>query len=145
MHFYLAAILAMSALVAPGAAAAVGEQAKPVTASKAWVKAPASGETGAMAFVTVENPGMYDIYLTSASTDAAGTVQLRAPAAGGAPPAPIKEAVVPAYDSLEMKPTGTHLWLTDLKRPLKAGETITLVIQTDGGVALEVKADVRDK
>ena len=116
---------------------------KQVTASKAWVKAPASGETGAAAFVTVENPGMYDIYVTSASTDAAGTVQLRAPGAGGGPPAEIKEAVVPAYDSLEMKPAGTHLWLTDLKRPLKAGDTIALVIVTDSGAALQVQAEVR--
>ena len=95
--------------------------------------------------MTIENPGMYDVYVTSASTDAAGTVQLRAPAAGGGPPAPIKEAVVPAYDSLEMTPTGPHLWVTDLKKALKAGDTITLVVVTDSGAALEVKADVRDK
>jgi copper(I)-binding protein len=142
MRFCLAAILATCALMAPVAAASAAGQ-KPVTASKAWVKAPASGETSAAAFLTLENPGMYDIYVTSASTDAAGMVQLRAPGAGGGPPAPIKEAVVPAYDSLEMKPTGTHLWLTDLKRPLTAGDTITLVVVIDSGVNLQVQADVR--
>ena len=139
MRFYVVAVIGACALMA---APLVAGQ-KPVTASKAWVKAPASGETGAAAFVTVENPGMYDIYVTSASTDAAGMVQLRAPGAGGGPPAAIKEAVVPAYDSLEMKPTGTHLWLTDLKRPLKAGDTIALVLVTDSGVTLQVQADVR--
>src|SRR5262245_4869927 len=143
MRFHITAILAACAVIAAPVARASAPAQKPVTASKAWVKAPASGETGAMAFVTVENPGMYDIYLTSASTDAAGAVQLRAPGAGGGPAAPIKEAVVPAYDSLEMKPTGTHLWLTDLKRPLKAGDTITITVMTDGGVALQVQAEVR--
>lgn len=140
MRFYVVAVLVVFALMATPDAG-IAEQA--VTASKAWVKAPASGETEAAAFVTVENPGMYDIYVTSASTDAAGTVQLRAPGAGGAPPAAITEAVVPAYDSLEMKPAGTHLLLTDLKRPLKAGDTIALVLVTDSGVALHVQAGVR--
>ena len=69
---------------------------------------------------------------------------LRAPATPGGAPADIKEAVVPAYDSLTMTPNGPHLWLTDLKRPLKAGDTITLTLVTDGGVALETKAAVRD-
>ena len=139
MRFQLMAIVTACVLMA----APIAAKQKPVTASKAWVKAPASGETGAAAFVTLENPGMYDIYVTSASTDAAGNVQLRAAGAGGGPPAAIKEAVVPAYDSLEMKPTGTHLWLTDLKRPLKAGDTITLVVVTDSGVTLQVQAEVR--
>ena len=87
---------------------------------------------------------MYDIYIFSASSDAAGTVSLRAPATPGGAAAAIKEAVVPAYDALEMKSTGPHLWLTDLKRPLKAGDTITLTLVTGGGVALETKAEVRD-
>jgi copper(I)-binding protein len=142
MRFQILAILATGILAAP-ISGSTGQKA--VAASSAWVKAPASGETGAAAFVTIENPGMYDIYVVSASTDAAGAVQLRAPGAGGAAPAPIKEAVVPAYDSLEMTPTGPHLWLTDLKRPLKAGETISLTVVTDGGLALEVKAEVRAK
>jgi copper(I)-binding protein len=116
-----------------------------LSATTGWVKAPAAGAAGAAAFVTVENPGMYDIYVVSASTDAAGLVELRNPGqSDGAPPA-LKEAIVPAYNSLEMTPTGWHLWLTNLKRPLKVGDMITIVLMTDGGVALEVKADVREK
>ena len=88
MRFHVVAILAACAVVAPPAASA---DQKVVSASKAWVKAPASGETGAAAFLTVENPGMYDIYVISASSDAAGTVQLRGPGAGGGAPAVIKE------------------------------------------------------
>lgn len=138
MRGYVMAIFALALMATPLAA---GQ--KPVTASKAWLKAPASGEAGTAAFLTVENPGMYDIYVTAATTDAAGMVQLRAPGAGGAPPAAIKEAVVPAYDSLEMKPGGTHLWLTDLKKPLKAGDTITITLTLDSGAALQVQAEVR--
>jgi copper(I)-binding protein len=139
MRFYVVAVFAACALMAAPRAGVAGQ--KPVTASKAWVKAPASGESGAAAFVTVENPGMYDIYVTSASTDAAGTVQLRAPGAGGGPPATIKEAVVPAYDSLEMKPRH-HLWLTD-QAAAEAGDTITLVVVIDSGATLQVQAEVR--
>jgi periplasmic copper chaperone A len=141
MRFQVVACLAISVL----SASAVASGQRTLSASKGWVKAPAAGAGGAAAFVTVENPGMYDIYVVSASSDAAGVVELRGPGTDADAPAALKEAVVPAYNSLEMTPTGWHLWLTDLKRPLKVGDTITIVLMTDGGVALEAKADVREK
>jgi copper(I)-binding protein len=108
-----------------------------VTASDAWVAEPASGATTAAAYVAVSNPTMYDIYIDSASSDAAGKIELREGTASA------KTLTVPSYGSLEMKPGGSSLMLADLKHALKAGEKVNLTLQTDGGITLTASAEVR--
>jgi copper(I)-binding protein len=120
--------------------ASLAEQ-KIVSATKAWIKAPAAGETTATAFVVVDNPTMYDVYLVSASTDVAGRAQFQKVAAGKAEV--IESITAPAYDSVELKPGGNQILLLDLKRPLNPGDKVLLTLTTDGGAALEVEADVR--
>jgi copper(I)-binding protein len=135
----LFAILVLAAVAAPSLQA----QQKDPSAVSAWVEAPAAGATFARAFVAVDNPTMYDIYITSATADAAGTVEFRAGAAGGAEPAVVKEFSVPAYGSTAADASAPHLRLLDLKRPLKAGDTVQLALTTDGGLALKVAAPVK--
>ena len=125
----LTAVVAVSALLAG--------QDKGVKASNGWVKVPSSGETEAMAFVTVENSGMYEINITSASADAAGKVELRD---GGQAVTFIN---VPAYGRVDMAMTGAHLRLIGLKRALKAGDMVALTLSTDMDVTLNVTATVR--
>ena len=107
------------------------------TASDAWIAAPADGATTAAAYVTVSNPTMYDIYIASASSDAAGKIEFREGTASAS------TLTVPSYGSLEMKPGGSSLMLADLKRALKAGEKVELKLQTDGGVNLTVTAIIK--
>ena len=115
-----------------------------VAASDSWVKLPAPGERGAMAFVAIENPTMYGIYVTSATADAASKVELRdGRQSGDARLQPIEFITVPAYDRVGMGPGGIHLLLIDLKRPLKEGDTIMLTLSTDNAGTLEVAAIVR--
>ena len=115
-----------------------------VAASGSWVKLPSPGESGAMAFVAIENPTMYGIYVTSATADAAGKVELRdSSQSGDARLKPIEFISVPAYDRVDMTPSGVHLVLIDLKRPLKEGDTIVLTLSTDNAGTLEVAAIVR--
>ena len=64
----MAASLVMSALLAG--------QDKGVKVSNGRVKLPAAGESQATAFVTVENGGMYEVNITSATSDAAGKVEI---------------------------------------------------------------------
>lgn len=129
-------------VVAVATSIVAGAQQAPAAVS-AWVAAPAAGATSAVAYVAVNNPTMYDIYVTGASSDAAGSVELRAPGAGGAEPAVVKEFTVPAYGSTAAEAAAPHLRLVDLKRPLKAGDSVALTLQTDGGVALKVAATVK--
>jgi copper(I)-binding protein len=119
-------------------------QGKRVAASESWVKLPSAGQTQAMAFVAIENPTMYGIYVTSASSDAAGKVELRDGSQGGDARLKRVEFIsVPAYESLDMGPNGPHLMLLDLKRALKEGERVSLALTTDNAGTLEVSAVVR--
>src|SRR3990172_9588050 len=85
---------------------------KDVGASDAWVKLPAAGETVASAFVVVENPTMYDIYLTSGATEVAEKVEFREKAKGVEQP--LKMVTVSAFDSLSMSTEGIYLQLMNL-------------------------------
>ena len=116
-------------------------QQKSISAGSGWVKMPAGGDATA-AFVTIDNPTMYDAYLVSASSDVAASVTFRQ-RAKGQDANEVKDLVVPAYGSLEMSPDGPHLWLSGLKRPLTEKETVTLQLTTDGNLTLSVTAEVR--
>ncbi|MSO30715.1 MAG: copper chaperone PCu(A)C [Acidobacteria bacterium] len=131
----LAALLCL--LTGPGLAAA---QEKPVKASDGWVRPPAADETTTVAFASVENPGMYAIYLTSAISDAAGKVEFRD--AGKGPQALEFVAVLP-QDTTYMDPKGVHMYLSALKRPLKAGDTVSITLKTELGVEVQVSAVVK--
>jgi copper(I)-binding protein len=127
-------------LVAVLLCASLAEQ-KVVSATKAWIKAPAAGETTATAFVFVDNPTMYDVYLVSAATDVAGRVQFQKVAGGKAEA--VESFTVSAYDSIDLKPDSNHLLLMDLKRPLNPGDKVRLTFTTDNFATIEVEAEVR--
>lgn len=129
MHRWIMAVLL--------AAATVLAQDDDPKASEAWVKLPSEGETSASVYAVVRNPGMYDVYLVSATSEVAGKVELKDGGDGA------KELTVPAYGKLTMKADGAHLVLIDLKRALEAGERVPLTITTDSSVKLRVRAVVR--
>jgi copper(I)-binding protein len=134
----IAGVFAVAALVMAAA------QQKRVAASSGWVKLPAAGETVAMAFVAIENPTMYEIYVVSAATDAAGKVELRdGGQSGDARLKPVEFISVPAYGRVDMSAAGPHLLLLDLKRPIKEGDKIGLTLATDNAGTLEASAVIR--
>jgi copper(I)-binding protein len=126
------------------ACAALNAQDKGAKASNGWIKLPDPGQTEAMAFVTIENPGMYEVNVTSAKTDVAGKVELRdAGQSGDARVKPVAFINVPAYGRVDMMPAGVYLMLVGLKRPLKERDTIALTLATDVDVTIEATAIVR--
>ena len=88
-------------------------------------------------YATVNNPSMYDIYLTTAASDAAGKAEL---VVGGKAASSI---TVPAYGSVELKAGGSFVRLSELKAQPKSGDEIKLSVSTDGGVAIAIVAVVR--
>lgn len=122
------------------AQAVVAGQTKPVKATDGWVKLPAAGATSTVAFASVDNPGMYAIYLLTATSDVAAKVEFRNAAKSGAA---LEEVSVDAYATTYMDPKGIHMVLSGLKRPLKEGETITIMMKTEMGIAVEVSALVK--
>jgi periplasmic copper chaperone A len=129
MHLWLAVLLP-----------ALGLQG--LSVSSAWMAAPAEGATSAAVYASIENPSMYDVYIMSATTEAAEVVELREPdGEGGSRTA--SSLTASAYGSLDMGASGAHLLLKNLTRPLKPGDTVTLTLATDGGERLRVTAKVR--
>lgn len=117
-----------------------GAQDKPVTTSDAWVKLPEAGAKGTVAFTTVNNPGMYAIYLVSGTTDVAGKIEFRDAAKSDA----VQEDVtVPAYGDAYLTAKGIHLYLSDLKKELKEGDKVYMTLKTELGLPVEVEATVK--
>src|SRR3990172_7622836 len=89
-------VLGIAVLVGIVARVAVTTGQTPeVSASGAWVKLPAPGETRTTAFLDIENPTMYDVYLTSATADVAGKAEYREAGPGGvAKPDALKSVTV---------------------------------------------------
>jgi len=116
--------------------AVLGAGQPALSASGAWVTESAADGTAA-AYVVLDNPTMYDVYVVSATSDAAGKVELR----DGDKPATV--ITVASFGSATLAADGAFLQLSELKRPLKAGDTLTLTIETDGGVTLVTTAVVK--
>lgn len=117
------------------------DQGPAVSAADAWIAEPAAGATTAVAYLTVNNPTMYDVYVVSAATTAADKVELRE--GTGAAEKVVTNITVAAYGFAELKAGVGHLALVGLKRPLKAGDTVDLTLKTDGGVTVVVAAAVK--
>jgi copper(I)-binding protein len=131
-------------LIAAALGAAVPAQEKAAAGTSAWVRAPAAGQTSTPAFVVIDNPTMYELWIVSAATDAAASVELReARQDDPTQTAAVKELGVPAYGKLEMAAAGAQLLLTGLTRPLKPGDRVALSLTTDSGSILKVDAVVR--
>ena len=130
----------VAAAVFVASAAVTLAQDKPITATDAWVKLPEPGAKATDAFATVNNPGMYAIYLVSGTTDIAGKVEFRDASKGNAPQ---EDVTVIAYESTYMDPKGIHMYLSDLKRDLKEGETVYITLKTELGIPIEVEAKVK--
>jgi copper(I)-binding protein len=132
--------LATLALASGGIGWSVAAFQPTVSATQAWIQASPTSET--IGFVTVDNGTMYDVYIVGVQTEVAA-IELRDTPKGATVPATVKEATVPAFGRLEMSPHGVHLQLKGLKQPLVAGQTVNLVVHTDGGEQLSIAATVK--
>ena len=99
---------------------------------------------GVAVYATLSNPTMYDAYVQSGKSDA-GKVELRE----GDPSTPLgagkvtSNITIPSFGSVELKAGGPYVLLTELKGQPKAGDTIKVTLQTDGGVAIAIAAIVK--
>jgi copper(I)-binding protein len=127
------------------AAAAESDADAGVTLQDAWVKAAPDGMTAI--FGTLDNPTDADVTVESASSGAAGMVELHEvamvdgeakmqPKAGG--------FVVPAHGTHDLKPGGDHIMLMGLKQAVRPGDTVTAVLSLSGGASVEVQAIAKD-
>ena len=139
----LLAAVAVFAIAAAGAASAATLEVK-----NAWIRTPPPGAPTAAGYAAITNHGIASDRLTGAYSSAAASVGLHEmqkqggvmrmrPVAGG--------LAIGASATVALAPDGRHLMLTGLKRPLKAGEHVRIVLQFQR--AGDVAADfvVRDQ
>jgi copper(I)-binding protein len=91
---------------------------------------------GVAIYATLSNPSMYDVYVQSGKSDA-GKVELREGEKA------TSTITIPSFGSVELKAGGPFVLVTDLKGQPKAGDTITITLETDGGAAIAVAATIK--
>jgi copper(I)-binding protein len=140
---FLAAVFVMAL-----AASAQAQQAKagPLVIDKAWTRATPGGAKIAGGYVTITNTGTAPDRLVGGSFAASGGVEVhRMTMENGV----MKMRALPdgleikPGATIELKPGGYHLMFTQLKRPLKAGETLRgmLKFEKAGSVAVDYKVE----
>lgn len=130
-------IVAFSAAVCAESAAGKG-----VSVSEPWARAtPAGAKVGAAYMTITAGPGGGDV-LVAASTPKAGRSELHNHIMKGdvMEMRRVDSIEVPAGGKAQLKPSGYHLMLMELKEPLKAGETIKLELtfKTAGKMSVDV-------
>ncbi|HEX3408543.1 MAG TPA: copper chaperone PCu(A)C [Caulobacteraceae bacterium] len=145
MRSPLLAVLALGFLVA--CTAQGSSIAATVEVKDAWIRTPPPGAPTAAGYATIINHGIASDRLTGAYSSAAGSVGLHEmtkqggvmrmqPIAGGLP--------VGSSASVKLSPDGRHLMLTGLKRPLKAGQHVRIVLQFQRAGQIPTDFVVRD-
>lgn len=113
-------------------------------ATPGWVRLVPPVVKDTVAYLTLENRGDKPLRLIGADTEVAERVSIhrdyRESRGGqvvlGMRPLPYLD--IPPRDRVEFRPGGYHLMLEGLKRPLKAGEKVALVLKFQDGSRLKV-------
>lgn len=97
---------------------------------------------GVAVYATLTNPTMYEAYVQSGTSDA-GKVELREGDASTPLGKPASNITIPSFGSVDLKAGGPFVLVSELKNQLKAGDTIKVTLQTDGGVAIAIAATIK--
>ena len=112
-----------------GAVAAFAQNAAPVEASGAWVRAAVPGQSGTGAFMSLT--AGRKLRLVGAATPLAGVAEVHEMKMEGDTMrmGAITGLDLPADQRVDLKPGGFHVMLMDLKQPLKAGTKLPLTLR----------------
>jgi copper(I)-binding protein len=120
--------------------AAVAAQAAAPQVQDVWTRGTIGAPTNAAVYMTITSPKADR--LVGASTPVAKKTDLMTMAGGSSAMQMkyLKAIDIPAGKPVSLNATGLHVWLAELKQPLKAGETfpLTLVFEKAGKRAVTV-------
>ena len=110
-----------------------------------WIRATAPGQKTAAGYMTVRNNSAQPERLVGGSSEAAAKVQTHVSVKDGdiMRMREVKGYDIPAKGSFELKPNGSHLMLVGLKRPLKEGEKVPVVLKFEKSGEVKVDFEVR--
>ena len=141
-NLFITICVAMSITIS-GATLAQTAATGAIKIENAYTRATVPGQQVAGGFMKIENKGAAD-QLISASSPAAGEVQLHEMAMDGnvMKMRQVKDIVLPAGGTVELKPGGLHLMFMNIKAPLAAGQTVPVKLKFAKAGEVEVKMPV---
>jgi copper(I)-binding protein len=125
----------------------VGAAQAQVTVSDAWVRATVPQQRASGAFLRLDSAS--DATLVQASSAVAGVVEIHRMSMQGdvMKMQQVPGIALPAGKTVMLEPGGYHIMLMELKRTLKAGETVPLTLVVEGADKqrreVQVQATVR--
>lgn len=145
----LLSLILAAGLALPALAYAQADGAK-LQVEGAWARRAAllkggSGSGNSAVYALLVNPGKVPDALLAAASDAAGTVEIHESylESGMMMMRPVGKIDIPAGNKVEMKPGGYHIMLLNLKRGLRAGETVSVTLQFEKAGKIPVTATVK--
>jgi copper(I)-binding protein len=131
--------IALGLMLFAGAAWSQVEIAQP------WIRATAPGAKTAAGYMTIRNKSAQPDRLVGGSSPVAAKVETHVHIKDGdiLRMREVKGYDIPAKGSFELSPGGAHLMLVDLKRPLKEGEKVPLVLKFEKSGEVKVDFEVR--
>lgn len=108
-----------------------------------WSRPATAGSTGG-GYMTLSNRGAAPVTLTGAESPLAARVEIHRSSMTGGVMRMMRETqvVVPAGGQVAFAPGGLHLMLVGLKRPLRTGDSVPVVLAFNGGQRLKVEFTV---
>ena len=112
--------------------------------SEPWVREAPPASRVLAAYLTLVNTGDNTIIIPAISSPDFENAEIHRTLIedGIARMLPVKQLKVPANGQLALEPGGYHLMLFEPRRPLTAGESVTLVIQRNNGEQITAVAPV---
>jgi periplasmic copper chaperone A len=116
-----------------------------VEVSDAWIRATAPGQKTAAGYMIIRNKSAQPERLVGGSSQAAAKLETHVSIQDGdiMRMREVKAYDIPAKGSFELKPNGSHLMLVDLKRPLKEGDKVPVVLKFEKSGEVKVDFEVR--
>lgn len=129
-----------------GSQLALAEQPE-LEVRNAWVRATAPGQEMAAAYMTLHSPIRLKLLAAKSSVAKSATLHWMAMQDGVMKMGELHSMSILANEPFELKPSGSHIMLGDLKKPLKAGDTVPLTLtfkrHDNSKFTVKVKAEVR--
>ncbi len=116
-----------------------------VRVDDARARAMPPGAPNSGAFMVFHNTGSVDARLVSAQADVSGSVELHTHGEedGMMKMREIPEIVVPAGETVVLKPGGLHVMFIGLKAPLEAGQSFPLTLSFSDGSTQQITVPVK--
>jgi hypothetical protein len=135
---FLACALLICACAARG-------QAPELTVKDAWARPPLAPQNNSAVYMIIENPTATPRSVVSVSSPDADKAELHEMRMEGnmMRMTPTKQVAVPAKGRIELKPGGFHIMLFQLKKAVKPGDRLSLVLKLDDGKSVPVTVTVR--